>query len=244
MVKKLLLFISVAVVLISVGSIVFDLIDAGEIIISGKLESSREMADWIISFGAWAVLISILVMVIQTIATPVPLFLVAGANGFIFGIHWGIAITLTGALLGSTAAFFMARFLARDYFTRRLSRYMPQVEEMSKRAGVRVVFMARLVPILPSSVVSYAAGLSRVSFKGFFLASLFGKLPEIIVYTALGHSLERAEGMLTRVTVIILLISLIYISLQSKKVATFCTGVFNSLFGKNGDSGNKAGRWR
>lgn len=160
-------------------------------------------------------------MIIQTIATPVPLFIVAGANGYIFGIAWGIIITLVGALLGSTVAFFMARFLARDYFSKRLAKYMPKVEEMSRQSGARVVFLARLIPILPSSVISYAAGLSKVSFKGFFLASVFGKLPEIIIYTALGHSLERAEGLITRVTVAIILLSLLIFSLHSKKVASF-----------------------
>jgi len=186
----------------------------------------------LLSFGHWAVLISIVVMIIQTIATPVPLFLVAGANGFIFGIAWGVVITLVGALLGSTVAFFMARFLARDFFTRRLSKYMPQVEEMSRKSGVRVVFLARLVPILPSSVISYAAGLSRMSFKGFFLASVFGKLPEIIIYTALGHSLERAEGLLTKVTVLIVLISLLIISLKSKKMSSFCNSILKCVTGK------------
>lgn len=237
--KKLLLALSAAAVIISVGAVVFELIDPEKIMAAGKFKSSREMADWLLSFGAWAVIISIVVMIIQTIATPVPLFLVAGANGFIFGIHWGIVTTLAGALLGATVAFFMARFLARDYFTRRLSRYMPQVEEMSKQSGAKVVFLARLVPILPSSIVSYAAGLSRVSFRGFFLASVFGKLPEIIIYTALGHSLERAGGILTRVTVIILVISLLYISLQSKKVTTFFGNAVNSLLGKKGDGEDK-----
>lgn len=230
--KKLLIILSAAVVIASVGSIILDHLGQDKLTITGMFNNSREMADWLLSFGTWAVLISIVVMIIQTIATPVPLFLVAGANGFIFGIAWGIVITLVGALLGSTVAFFMARFLARDYFTKKLSKYMPQVEEMSKKSGVRVVFLARLVPILPSSVISYAAGLSRMKFRGFFLASVFGKLPEIIIYTALGHSLERAEGLLTKVTVLIVLISLLLISLQSKRVSNFCNSIFCYVTGK------------
>ncbi|MCL6477744.1 MAG: TVP38/TMEM64 family protein [Peptococcaceae bacterium] len=224
MIKKLLITGSLMVVIFSLSLIIFDHLSPEKIVWQGIFKDSQEMADWLLSFGPWAVLISITVMIIQTIATPVPLFLVAGANGFIFGIAWGIVITLVGALLGATVAFYLARVIARDYFSKRLSRYMPQVEEMSKKNGVKVVFLARLVPILPSSIVSYAAGLSKVSFSGFFLASVFGKLPEIIIYTALGHSLERAEGLLTRVTVVIILISLLCFSFQSKR--------FTSLFNK------------
>ncbi|MFZ5633014.1 MAG: TVP38/TMEM64 family protein [Bacillota bacterium] len=231
MVKKLLIICSLVVVLFSLGIVISDHLGPEKMVWRGIFKDSNDMADWLKSFGPWAVIISIIVMIIQTIATPVPLFLVAGANGFIFGIAWGIVITLVGALLGATVAFYLARFIARDYFSKRLSRYMPQVEEMSKKSGVKVVFLARLVPILPSSIVSYAAGLSKVSFTGFFLASVFGKLPEIIIYTALGHSLERAEGLVTKVTVVIILISLLCFSFQSKRLT--------ALFNKKCDPDNK-----
>ncbi|MFZ5597772.1 MAG: TVP38/TMEM64 family protein [Bacillota bacterium] len=223
MLKKFVIFTSI-IVIIFAGTIVIEHTHPGKFPIMELFNNSREIADWMTSFGAWAVLISIVVMIIQAIATPVPLFLVAGANGFIFGIVWGILITLTGAMIGSTAAFFMARFLAREYFTKRFSKYIPQVEEMSRKNGARFVFLARLVPVIPSSIISYAAGLSKVSFRWFFVASVFGKLPEIIIYTALGHSLERAEGLFTKITVVIILASLICFSFQSKRLS--------SLYGK------------
>jgi uncharacterized membrane protein YdjX (TVP38/TMEM64 family) len=221
MTKKLLFITSAIFVVLALGAIIYDHASPQSFLKLGIFQNSEQIADWLLSFGAWTVLISIAVMIIQTIATPVPLFIVAGANGYIFGVAWGIIITLVGALLGSTVAFFIARFIARDYFSRRLAKYMPHVEEMSRKSGARVVFLARLVPILPSSIISYAAGLSKVSFRGFFLASVFGKLPEIIIYTALGHSLERAEGLITRVTVAIILISLLIFSLHSKRAVLF-----------------------
>lgn len=219
MAKRLLLVCSLLVVIFTVGLVITDQIHPKSLIWHGVFKDSRELANWLLSFGAWAVIISIVVMIIQTIATPVPLFLVAGANGFIFGVAWGMIITLVGALLGATVAFYMARVIARDYFSRRLSKYMPQVDEMSKTSGAKVIFLARLVPILPSSIISYAAGLSKVSFSAFFVASVFGKLPEIVIYTILGHSLERAEGLITRVTVIIILVSLLCFSLSSKRIS-------------------------
>jgi len=231
MAKRFLIICSTLVVILSIAVVITDQIDPKLMIWRGMFRDSRELAEWLLSFGAWAVLISIIVMIIQTIATPVPLFLVAGANGFIFGVAWGIVITLVGALLGATVAFYLARVIARDYFSKRLSRYLPQVDEMSKKSGAKVIFLARLVPILPSSVISYAAGLSKVSFGGFFVASVLGKLPEIIVYTFLGHSLERAEGLLTKVTVVIILISLLCFSLQSKRIV--------SLFSRNSDPDKK-----
>ncbi len=227
MAKKILVLCSVLVAALSFCVVVYDQAGLYGMSWHGIFRDSREMADWLRSFGGWAVLISIVVMIIQTIATPAPLFLVAGANGFIFGAAWGIVITLVGAILGATVAFYLARIIARDYFSRRLAKYMPQVEEMSMKSGAKVIFLARLVPILPSSIVSYAAGLSKVSFAGFILASVLGKLPEIIIYTFLGHSLESAEGLITKVTVVIILVSLLCFSLRSKKIVSFFNKKYN-----------------
>jgi uncharacterized membrane protein YdjX (TVP38/TMEM64 family) len=220
MVKKLLVCFSLIILGVAVGSVSLEQLYPGRFVWQGIMGDSKNFAFWLKSFGPWAIIISIFVMVIQTIATPLPLFLVAGANGFIFGAAWGIIITMAGALLGSTLAFYLARFIARDYFAKHLVKYMPQVEEMSHESGVKVIFLARLIPVLPSSIISYAAGLSKVSFTGFFMASVFGKFPEIVIYTFLGHGLEKADGLMTKITILLLVVSVLYFSLESKSISS------------------------
>lgn len=217
MIKRAFIVCSLIVLALAIGAVILEHVFLEKLFWHGELKDSQDFALWLKSFGPWAVIISIIVMIVQTIATPVPLFLVAGANGFIFGVSWGIIITMAGALLGSSIAFYLARFTARDHFAHYLTKYVPHIGSMSRLNCVKMIFLARLVPVLPSSVVSYAAGLSKVSFAGFFLASVFGKLPEIVVYTILGHSLEKAEGLTTKITVLLVLASLLFFSLQRKK---------------------------
>lgn len=215
--KAILFYSSLTIVLIAFGIVFYDFTGQHPLGLRGTFKSTREMADYLLSFGAWTVIVSILVMIVQTLFTPLPLFLVAGANGYIFGVAWGIVITMVGALLGSTVAFYLARFIARDFISKKLGKYMQKVDEMSGQAGPKVVFLARLVPVIPSSVVSYAAGLSKMGFGSFFIASVLGKLPEIVIYTTLGHSLDRAQGVLMKVTVALVLLTLLIISLAGKK---------------------------
>lgn len=186
--------------------------------------TSQSLADYLRSFGAKTVFISILIMVLQTLFTPLPLFLVAGANGFIFGILEGIFITLVGAMIGATIAFYLARLFGRELVSRWIKKpHLSKVDSMSTSNGIKMVFLARLVPVIPSSLVSYLAGLSKISFKGFFVASIFGKMPEIIIYTALGHSLGRARGLATKITVILIILTIIFVTLFSKKKSSFCS---------------------
>ncbi|GAB6157284.1 VTT domain-containing protein [Desulfotomaculum varum] len=181
--------------------------------------SPEHLADYLRSFGAMTVVISLSLMVMQTLFTPLPLFLLAGANGFIFGLWYGILITLTGSVIGASIAFFLARGFGRGLVCRFLKEtYMVKVDRMSCHEGPWMVFMARLIPVIPSSIISYVAGLSRMTFRGFFIATAVGKLPEIIIYTALGHSFSVAEGMATKITLLLILLTLLAWPLISRKL--------------------------
>jgi hypothetical protein len=66
---------------------------AASVLSDGDLESVR---DYIRSFGVWAPAVSLLLMVFQAVAAPIPSFVVVFANGLAFGIAWGWAISLVG----------------------------------------------------------------------------------------------------------------------------------------------------
>lgn len=177
---------------------------------SHHFTSPEHLAGFLRSFGAMTVVVSLLLMVLQTLFTPLPLFLLAGANGFIFGLWYGTLITLIGSILGATIAFYLARGFGRGIICRFLKQtYMAKVDKMSHSGGPWMVFIARLIPIIPSSIISYVAGLSKITFRGFFIATAVGKLPEIVIYTALGHSFSQAEGMATKVTILLILLTLL-----------------------------------
>lgn len=178
---------------------------------------SRELAEYLRSFGVWTVAASIVLMIVQTIFTPIPLFVVAGANGFIFGVLRGTVITLAGAMIGASIAFYLARFFRCGFLDQKAASNRYRLNRLDPRHGPRLVFLARLVPVIPSSVVSYLAGLSRMRFSSFFLVSVLGKLPEIVLYTFLGRTLGHARSLDLWITAAVLLLTTLYFSLLAKK---------------------------
>ena len=174
-----------------------------------QFSSPEDLAEYLRSFGAMTVFVSTFLMVLQTLFTPLPLFLLAGANGFIFGLWYGVLITLGGSLLGASMAFYLARGFGRGIISRCLKEaYMVKVDRMSHSQGPWMVFMARLVPVIPSSIISYVAGLSKMTFRGFFIATALGKFPEIVIYTALGHGFQQAEGLATQITILLIVLAI------------------------------------
>jgi uncharacterized membrane protein YdjX (TVP38/TMEM64 family) len=70
------------------------------------------------------------------------------------------------------------------------------------------VLIARLIPVISFDAVSYVAGITSISFWGFFWASAVGELPATIVYSWLGQNISTVAkfGLWAFVCVLALLI--------------------------------------
>jgi uncharacterized membrane protein YdjX (TVP38/TMEM64 family) len=109
------------------------------------------------------------------------------AAGALFGLFPGAIYAFTGAVLGSTAAFLLARYAFREAVARR-SAAMPRfgaVERAVSAEGRRIVFFLRLSPLVPFNLLNYALGLTTVPVVDYLLASA-GMIPGTLVYTYAG----------------------------------------------------------
>ena len=75
-----------------------------------------------------------------------------------------------------------------------------------ERYGSRSILLARLIPIVSFDIVSFAAGLTPVSFWQFMIATGIGQLPATIVYSILGDSLGQAATILWGIAGVALLL--------------------------------------
>ena len=84
----------------------------------------------------------------------------------------------------------MARILGRDVAEKLTSKAgMGQIEEFFKKYGKNTVLICRLLPFVSFDYVSYAAGLTSMSFWSFFVATGIGQLPATLVYSYVGSFL-------------------------------------------------------
>ncbi len=145
------------------------------------------LRDYVTSFGAWAPVVSALLMVLQALAAPLPAFAIAFANGLAFGTFWGGMLSFASATLAAAVAFWVSRLLGRGPVEAVVgSRSLGSTDRFFARWGAYAVLILRLVPIVSFDVVSYAAGLTRMRFFGFVLATAIGAAPASFVYAYLG----------------------------------------------------------
>ncbi len=150
----------------------------------GDVEGVR---DYILSFGPWAPVVSALLMVLQGLVAPLPAFLLTFANGLAFGTLWGGILSLFSATLAATISFWISRALGRAPVEALVGKAgLQSADRWFARWGVYAVLVARLVPVLSFDMISYAAGLTRMRFSGFVLATIVGAAPATFVYAYLG----------------------------------------------------------
>ena len=140
---------------------------------------------WLAGAGPLAPLLFVAVMaaaVVSPLAT-LPLDLLAGR---LFGPLAGTLYSVVGATLGSLVSFGVARWLGRDFVSRWLRGHIHFCERCSNRLLSKIVFLGRLLPIAPFDLLSYGAGLTRMSATRFAAASFLGMLPLTFVYNAAG----------------------------------------------------------
>lgn len=139
---------------------------------------------YIRSFGVWAIGISFLMMILQSVAAPIPAFVVTFANAAIWGWQKGAIISWTSAMAGAALCFYISRFYGRAVTEKFASKgALKEVDVFFDRYGKNAIFIARLLPFMPFDPISYAAGLTSMSFGGFFLATGLGQLPATIIYS-------------------------------------------------------------
>lgn len=155
---------------------------------------------WIWAFLEWVgVLAPVAYMLLRTVAVVVTVIPIAPfdvAAGVVFGPFWGTVYSLAGSEAGAIACFLLARSLGREAIIRLLHRDIAFSDRIAKRHLVYVVLFARLEPVFSFALVSYGAGLTKMSLRAFALSTLAGMTPGTILLNYYGKSLFSGDILL------------------------------------------------
>jgi len=161
--------------------------DAFSAAIQGDHEEVRREID---SLGAWGPLLILALTLIHTVVF-FPAEIVDAAAGYAYGFFPGLALMMFGWLLSGLLCFAIGGSVARPLLDRWLGEErFERVEAMIERGGPTLLLALRLIPILPFSIVSYAAGAARVPLWRFVWTTAVGYLPITAISVYFGTRLE------------------------------------------------------
>lgn len=177
--KLILLLIIIFIILFSKKFIILDF--------KNMNQTALILAESISKYKTLAPIVFIFLFTIVPL-TLFPDSILAISAGIIFGLKFGFLYTMVGALCGGSLAFFIARFLGREFLLKWLKKDFEKLENSIENNSFSIILLLRLIPLFPFDVVSYAAGISSISYKKYFLATFFGTIPGIFVFVNMGRA--------------------------------------------------------
>jgi uncharacterized membrane protein YdjX (TVP38/TMEM64 family) len=166
------------------------------------------LRDFIQSFGKLAVLAYIIAYALNTVSIMPPIAALSLTAGLAFGAVWGALYLMFGAMIGTTVTFMISRYFGRVLIEKMLkgkfmawamggptiALWLKDLDEKLAKNGFMTILFFRVIPLVPYEVLNYAGGLSRIKFKDYFLATLLGLIPGVIISAFFGGSLGEIKS--------------------------------------------------
>jgi len=167
-----------------------------------------------------AIIISIGISIIIAVLGVVPSVFITAANILFFGFWKGTLISFIGEAAGAAIAFLLYRKGFKRSVVKGIEKY-PKVQRLVNATGKEafyLVFALRLIPFVPSGLITFAAAVGRISFSTFIIASSLGKLPALLIEAYSVYEVT-AFGWQGKLILLIIALSLLYWLLSKKKKA-------------------------
>lgn len=179
-----------------------------------KYAKPQLIREYIISFGPIAPAVYLIVYIVGSIV-GFPGSILSLTGGLAFGALFGTIYTVIGATIGASAAFWIARFMGRDFVRTILGKRLKEVDIKLEKHGLGIILFLRLIPLFPFNLLNFTFGLSKVKFKDFLIGTFLGIIPGTFAYVYLGSSLTDifSINFILAILFLLVLISLRFLSI-------------------------------
>ena len=160
----------------------------------GAFTNGDALRESIVRLGWLGPAAVIALMTTAIVFSPIPSAPIAMAAGAVYGHVWGAAYVGLGAEAGALAAFCIARVLGREAMQRWLGDRLSVGWLGSQTTLMAIVFATRLMPFLSFDLISYAAGLTPITWWRFALATVLGIAPASFLLAHFGEALASADA--------------------------------------------------
>ena len=175
--------------------------------------SRQQLMESIRSHGFSSALILSLLMGIMCAVPGIPTSIIGVLVGLSFGPLIGTLINVFGNTCGNILSIFLMQHLKLFDHSKKNNRWVRAIRRMRHpKIGLMIGYM---VPIIPSSVINFAATTLNLQIREILLSIILGVIPSSLLYACGGEALfhgysKMAMGLVASVLILTILIVVIY----------------------------------
>jgi uncharacterized membrane protein YdjX (TVP38/TMEM64 family) len=159
------------------------------------LSDQEFVSSYVQSYGALAPIVLAFLQVLQVIVAFIPGHVFVAAGGYIYGMPWGLLFNIVCVVAASQLGFLLARWAGRPLVHRLADREtIEKWETIAEERGFLFFTIAFVLPVFPTDLMNFVAGLTGISSRKFLAANFLGRFPSVLVLTLIGsHGLELSN---------------------------------------------------
>jgi uncharacterized membrane protein YdjX (TVP38/TMEM64 family) len=130
-----------------------------------------------------AIIISILLNILISVTGVLPSIFITTINIHFFGGLFGLFISILGESIGAIASFYLYRKGIHHFkLNKRVNnKYFKRIKESEGLETLFFLFIFRILPFLPSGMVTLGAAFTRIDLISFTIVSTIGKIPSLLL---------------------------------------------------------------
>lgn len=148
----------------------------------------NQLKEFVLSLGIFGPLMIIFLIIISIVFAPIAAFPFWLSSLALYGFWLTLVIVLAANSLGSAINFWLARRWGRSLVVKFVGQKgLKKIDEIAEVMGLQILVLGRIFGGASGDYLSYAAGLTQIKFRPYFLITLFGTLPIIILNILIVH---------------------------------------------------------
>lgn len=141
----------------------------------------------------YAYLVVIGVYALKSIAFVIPAMMIYVSVGISFDTPVALVLNFIGLAIEVTVTFFLGKFLGGEYVKKLLEKNKGGQKLLNVKTKTKnsFLFVARVLPVFPIDFTSLFLGSSDFKFIPYFLISMLGIYPRVLLFTIIGDSIYK-----------------------------------------------------
>ncbi|WP_449537524.1 TVP38/TMEM64 family protein [Ferdinandcohnia sp. Marseille-Q9671] len=143
----------------------------------------EKLIEILTNYEQYAIMISLLLSIVVSIFGVLPSVFITAANLVVFGVWQGTLISFLGEVLGAIVSFGLYRKGFKKITDKKKRTYTLVNKLLSAKGkdAFTLVLFLRLLPFVPSGLITFTAAIGEMSFIVFIIASSLGKVPSLLM---------------------------------------------------------------
>jgi uncharacterized membrane protein YdjX (TVP38/TMEM64 family) len=170
------------------------------------------------SYPQYAFLVSIAINVLVAVIGVLPSVFLTAANILFFGFWEGATISFAGEAIGAVVAFWLYRIGFKKNVQTKTGKHrlVQKLLQAQGREAFIAIISLRLIPFIPSGIITFTAAIGRVSLLTFFVASSIGKIPALLLESYAAYQVTEFNWQ-GKVILLLVGIYLLYLVFKKRK---------------------------